>query len=120
MPKTAIIQQVQLPLSTSSATTGEQIVMPRETVLTTPKTSPCSIMGVSSITWDMLIAEDAKELILKISKLIESSALSQSGSSLPGAVSLSAISMQSDAPPTQRAENKIVYAFTGPKLVVSR
>lgn len=89
--------------------------MPRETVFTTPKTSPCNIVGVSSITWDILMAEDAKELILKRSKLIESSALSQPGSSAPGAVSLSAIRVQSAAPPIQRVENKIVYALTGPR-----
>ena len=54
------------------------------------------------------MADEAKELILKKRRLIESSAVSQVGSSAPGAVSLYAIKVQSPAPPIARAENKMV------------
>jgi hypothetical protein len=89
--------------------------MPLETALTIPNTNPYSKVGVSSTTYDKLIAELANELILNTNKQIESKAVSQVGISFPGEVSCIAIKEVNPTALIANEVNKIVYALIGPK-----
>ena len=114
IPAIANIAQVQLPFVTNSATTGENIVIPRETVLTIPNVRPCRSVGVSSTVKEKFIAEVANAVILIHRRQTESIVVSQRGMSVPGLVSLSAINRHRLEAATAMIENRVVYAYFAP------